>query len=173
VDTVQETRSDPGFTRRIIFGRYPRRTAVRILALAGVAFVTFKWLLIPIRTDGPSMLPTYDSHAFKIVNRLGYLFRKPSRGDVVAIRLAGPSLVLVKRIVGLPGERVAFVGGVIHINGAPLDEPYVEYRRPWDRPEVTLGAHEYFVVGDNRGMSQGAHKFGVVDEARILGNVLF
>jgi signal peptidase I len=91
----------------------------------------------------------------------------------VAIRLAGPSLVIVKRVVGLPGERVAFVGGVVQINGVPLDEPYVRSRRPWDRAEVTMGAHEYFVVGDNRGMSQGNHKFGAVDEQRILGRVLF
>jgi signal peptidase I len=161
------------FTRRIIFGRHPRRTAVRILVLAGVAFVVFKWLLIPIRTDGPSMQPTYESNSFNIVNRMSYAFTTPGRGDVVAIRLAGPSLVIVKRVVGLPGERVAFVGGVVQINGVPLDEPYVRSRRPWDRAEVTLGAHEYFVVGDNRGMSQGNHKFGAVDEQRILGRVLF
>lgn len=146
---------------------------MRILALGAVAVVAFKWVLIPIRTDGPSMLPTYESHALKIVNRLSYTFRRPARGDVVAIRLAGPSLVYVKRIVGLPGERVALLGGVVHVNGLPLDEPYVQYKRPWDRPEVTLGAHEYFVVGDNRGMSQGAHKFGVVDEERILGSLVF
>jgi len=146
---------------------------VRILVLAGVAFVVFKWLLIPIRTDGPSMQPTYESNSLKIVNRLSYALSKPSRGDIVAIRLAGPRLVIVKRIVGLPGERVAFAAGVIHINGVPLEEPYVRSRRPWDRAEVALGSREYFVVGDNRGMSQGNHKFGVVDEERILGKVLF
>jgi signal peptidase I len=161
------------FTRRIIFGHHPRRTAVRIVALAAVAFITFKWLLIPIRTDGPSMQPTYESNSLKIVNRLSYAFGKPSRGDVVAIRLAGPSLVIVKRVVGVPGERVAFAGGALHINGVPLDEPYVHNRRPWDRAEVTLGPREYFVVGDNRGMSQSNHKFGVVDEERILGKVVF
>lgn len=146
---------------------------MRILVLAAVAFVGFKWLLIPIRTDGPSMQPTYESNSFNIVNRMSYAFAKPKRGDVVAIRLAGPSLVIVKRVVALPGERVAFVSGVIHVDGEPLDEPYVRNRRPWDRAEVTLGPREYFVVGDNRGMSQGNHKFGVVDEERILGRVLF
>jgi signal peptidase I len=161
------------FTVRIIFGRDPRRTTVRILVLAGIAFIVFKWLLLPIRTDGPSMQPTYESNSLNVVNRLSYALTKPSRGDVVAIRLAGPSLVIVKRVVGLPGERVSFVGGIIHINGAPLDEPYVRDRRPWDRPEVTLAPREYFVVGDNRGMPQGNHKFGVVDQERILGKVVF
>jgi signal peptidase I len=160
-------------TRRIIFGSKPRRTAVRVLVLAAVAYVTFNWIFIPIRTDGISMEPTYQSNSLKLVNRLSYRFAEPARGDVVAIRLAGPHVVFVKRIVGLPGERLAFVGGVIHINGVPLAEPYVKDRRNWDRPEVTLGAREYFAVGDNRSMEQGAHKFGIVDRERILGKVLY
>lgn len=146
---------------------------MRVLALAAVAGVAFTWVLIPIRTDGPSMLPTYNADSLNLVNKWSYVFASPSRGDIVAIRLAGPHLVYVKRIVGLPGERIAFVGGMIHVNGSPLTEPYVHYRRPWDRPEETLGPSEYFVVGDNRGMSQGNHKFGIVDRERILGKVVF
>jgi signal peptidase I len=159
--------------RRIIFGRNPRRTAARVLALAVVSFITFTWLLTPIRTEGISMEPTYRSEAFNLVNRLSYAVSKPSRGDVIAIRLAGPSIVYVKRIVGLPGERVSFVKGVVHVNGVPLDEPYVSFRRPWDVPEVTLSPTEYFAVGDNRGMLAGSHSFGAVDRGRILGKVLF
>jgi signal peptidase I len=146
---------------------------VRVLALAAVAFITFTWVFIPIRTDGISMAPTYRANALNLVNRLSYRFGEPARGDVVAIRLAGPHVVYVKRIVGLPGERVAFLAGVIHVNGVPLDEPYVKDRRAWNRAEVTLGGREYFAVGDNRGMPQGSHKFGVVDRERILGKVLF
>lgn len=146
---------------------------MRVLVLAAVAFITFTWIFIPIRTDGISMEPTYRSNSLNLLNRLSYRLAEPARGDVVAIRLAGPHVVYVKRIVGLPGERLAFVGGVIHINGVPLSEPYVKNQRHWDRPEVTLGAREYFAVGDNRGMEQGAHKFGIVDRERILGKVLY
>ena len=170
---MQEATTDRQWTRRLVFGQNPRRTSVRIVALAAIAFITFKWLLVPIRTDGPSMQPTYESDALHLLNRLSYAFGKPSRGDVVAIRLAGPSLVIVKRVVGLPGERIAFVGGVLHVNGVPLDEPYVGSRRPWDRAETTLGPDEYFVVGDNRGMSQGNHQFGAIRKERILGKVVF
>ena len=160
-------------TRRIIFGRDPRRTAVRVLALAAAAFVTFKWVLIPVRTEGPSMLPTYESGRLILVNRLSYVLGTPARGDVVAIRLAGPSIVLIKRLVGLPGERIRIEQGILHVNGVPLDEPYVRNRRAWDVQEVTLGPQEYFAVGDNRGMSVGAHSFGAVDRRRILGELLF
>ena len=160
-------------TRRIVFGRNPRRTLIRIAILTAVSFITFGWLLTPIRVRGISMEPTYQSGSFNLVNRLSYAVGSPARGDVVAIRLAGPSVVYVKRIVGLPGERVAFVQGVFHVNGVPVNEPYVRFRKPWDVQELTLGPDEYYVVGDNRGMSAGSHSFGGVRRERILGKVLF
>ncbi len=79
----------------------------------------------------------------------------------------------VKRIVGLPGERLEIVEGQVLIDALPLAEPYVRNRRPWDVPEVTLEKGEYFVIGDNRGMRVGDHDFGRVDAARILGRILF
>jgi signal peptidase I len=157
----------------LVFGENPRRTAVRVLVLAAISFVTFKWVLIPIRTEGSSMLPTYASDKLNFINRLAYTAGAPARGDVVAIKMAGPHVVYVKRIVGLPGERVAIVGGQVQINDTPLPEPYVRHRRPWDVEEVTLGSREYFVIGDNRGMSAGQHDFGRAEADRILGKVLF
>lgn len=160
-------------TSRIVFGRNPRRTAVRVLVLASVSFVVFRWMLIPIRTEGISMLPTYHSDTFNVVNRLAYAYSSPARGDVVAIRLAGPRVVYVKRIVGLPGERIGIVEGEVEINGAVFSEPYVRHRRPWDIPAVSLGPREYFVIGDNRGMAPADHDFGRVEANRILGKLVF
>ncbi len=159
--------------RRIVFGSHPRRTAVRVLVLAAVSFVTFRWVLIPVRTQGISMLPTYESGTLKFVNRLAYVQGAPARGDVVAIRLAGPHVVYVKRIVALPGERVQIVHGQVLINGIPLLEPYVRNRRPWDVSEVRLTHAEYYVIGDNRGMRASDHDFGRVDTDRILGRIVF
>jgi len=159
--------------RRFVFGQNPRRTAVRVLVLAAISFITFRWVLIPIRTEGSSMLPTYTPDRLHFVNRLAYGAGGPARGDIVAIKMAGPHVLYVKRIVGLPGERVAIAGGQVQINGTPLTEPYVRHRRPWDVEEVILGQREYFVVGDNRGMSVGDHDFGRVEIDRILGRVVF
>jgi len=119
------------------------------------------------------MDPTYRDGALNLVNRAVFRVRDPARGDVIAIRLAGPHVLYVKRIVGLPNERVAIVGGVIQINGVPLTEPYVSQRRPWDVVEVTVGPREYFVIGDNRGMRAGDHDFGRVDARRVLGTLVF
>ena len=133
----------------------------------------FGWVLTPIRVRGISMQPTYHDGALNLVNRVVFRIRAPARGDVVAIRLAGPSILYVKRIIALPSERVAIIGGVIEINGLPLAETYVKERQAWDVAEVTVGPREYFVIGDNRGMRVGDHDFGRVDTRRILGKLVF
>jgi signal peptidase I len=135
--------------------------------------VIFGWVLTPIRVRGISMQPTYHDGALNLVNRVVFRIRAPARGDVVAIRLAGPSILYVKRIIALPSERVAIIGGVIEINGLPLAETYVKERQAWDVAEVTVGPREYFVIGDNRGMRVGDHDFGRVDARRILGKLVF
>jgi signal peptidase I len=157
----------------IIFGTNPRRTTVRVLVLIAISIVTFKWVLLPVRTDGISMEPTYASGRLNLVNRLAYFSSTPARGDVVAIRLAGLHVLYIKRVIGLPGERLAIVDGEVRIDGRPLLEPYVKHRRPWNLPEVQLGPAEYFVVGDNRGMNAADHTFGRVDAVRIVGRVVF
>ncbi len=159
--------------RRFVFGSHPRRTLVRVLVLGALSFAMFRWVLMPIRAEGISMMPTYRSGSLNLVNRLAFASSKPSRGDVVAIRLAGPHVLYVKRIVALPGERFSMSQGQAYVNGAPLSEPYVQDRRPWDVPEVTLTPREYYVIGDNRGMSASDHDFGRVDVSRIVGKVVF
>jgi signal peptidase I len=159
--------------RDIAIGRHPRRTPVRIAVLAVLSFITFGWLLTPVRVRGISMEPTYHDSSLKLVNRIVFRVRAPQRGDVVAIRLAGPGVLYVKRIIALPTERVSIVDGVVEVNGTPLAEPYVLMRSAWNYSEVTVGAREYFVIGDNRSMKMGDHDFGRVDASRILGMLLF
>ena len=97
-------------------GRHPRRTLARAAARVGLSVVIFGWVLLPLRAQGISMQPTFEPGGYHLVNRLALLFRQPARGDIVAIRLAGPGVMNVKRIVGLPGERVRIAGGVVYVN---------------------------------------------------------
>jgi signal peptidase I len=150
-----------------------RRALVRVAALIATAALVFGLVLIPVRLEGISMLPTYESGAINFVNRLAYLRSAPSRGDVVGIRMAGLRVLYVKRIVGLPGERVEIVVGVVMINGEPLVEPTVALRAPWNLAAFTLGKDEYLVIGDNRSMAIENHDFGRVERRRILGRLLF
>lgn len=157
----------------VLLGKRPARTAVRLAVLvAGSALVFGVWLL-PVRTLGVSMAPTYAPDVLKFVNAFAYAWRQPVRGDVVAIRLAGRRVLYLKRVVGLPGERIEMADGKMLIDGTELDEPYVAQRLPWTVPAVMLAADEYYVIGDNRGMPADQHLFGLVARDRIVGKVLF
>ena len=162
----------PQWLKIVLIGRRPRVTVLRIVLTAGALVLTARFLLLPIRVQGPSMSPTYADNGVNLVNRLAYAFHEPRRGDVVAIRLAGPSLMLMKRIVGLPGETVEFAGGRVFINGRLLDEPYVKHACRWELPPQKLQTNEFFVVGDNRSMRAADHTFGAATRERILGRVL-
>ena len=159
--------------QRLMFGRNPRRTIIRIAVLTGVCFVLFKFVLLPIRVTGPSMEPTYRNGGVNFVNCWSYLSRKPQRGDVVAVRTTGVSIMFLKRIIALPGETIAIKEGTVLINGEALDEPYVINRAPWEMSPVKVEPDRHFVIGDNRGMDQELHKFGKVETARILGKPLW
>lgn len=158
--------------RRAIFGANPRRTMARIVALVAGAYIVFGHLLIPVRGEGPSMLPTLQDGQLLFVNTLAYVAGAPRRGDIVGISLAGRRVLYVKRIIGLPGERLRIDAGTVLIDGVPLDEPYVERRRPWEVGEVALGDDEYLVIGDNRGMAARNHDFGKARRERIIGRVI-
>jgi signal peptidase I len=162
-----------GVIGRVVAGRNPRRTAVRVLVLIVGAYVVFGQLLMPIRGVGVSMEPTIEEGDLMFVNQMAYRFREPARGDIVAVRIAGRSVVYVKRLLALPGDTVAFVDGTLWRNGVPVEEPYVTKRAGWQLDEVTLGADDYFVVGDNRGMAMAEHEFGTATRTRLIGPRIF
>jgi signal peptidase I len=162
----------PDWLQTIAVGRNPRNTLIRIAILIVVCVILFHFVLLPVRVDGISMLPTYKSGSINFANRLAYLWHEPQRGDVVTVRFAGYHLMLMKRIIGLPGETVAFSNGTVFINGKPLDEPYEKKPGNWTLPPKTLGPDEYYIVGDNRTMPWRDHTFGVVERYRIVGKVL-
>ncbi len=186
----------PAWLRIVLIGRRPRFTLVRIVVIVVVAFVLFGFILLPVRVDGSSMLPTYRTGSVNLVNRLAYLWREPRRGDVVTIRISGdeysagelardlthirldwrrlfrPSIMYMKRIVGLPGETIAFSGGRLLVGGKPLDEPYCKFSCEWEHPPLKLGPDQYFVVGDNRAMPMKDHTFLARKRSRIVGKLM-
>ena len=98
----------------VVFGSNPRRTAIRAAVLVVASAVVFGVVLLPVRLSGISMEPTYNDGEMNFANRLAYAAgRRPARGDVVAIRMAGMSVLYVKRIIGLPGERVEITMGTV------------------------------------------------------------
>jgi signal peptidase I len=157
----------------VVFGRNPKATLVRIIVWIVACVVVFKFVLLHVEVDGISMLPTYKNHSKNWINRLAYFAHEPRRGDIVGIRLAGIHAMLLKRIIGLPGEIVAFADGRVLINGEILNEPYEKFPCDWNRPPVKLDDSQYFVVGDNRSMPQQDHTFGECERNRIIGKLVF
>jgi signal peptidase I len=163
----------PHWLQIVAVGRNPKRTLLRILILVVVCFLLFHFALLPAQVDGISMAPTYKNRSINLINQLAYLWHQPRRGDVVAVRAwAGKHMMLMKRIIGLPGETVSFNDGRVFINGNPLDEPYEKGPCDWTLSPVKLGPNEYFIVGDNRSMRWQDHYFGKVDRDRIVGKML-
>ena len=162
----------PDWLRIALVGRNLKFTLTRIVVLVATCFVVFNFILLPVRIEGGSMLPTYKERSVNFVNRLAYLRHGPQHGDVVGLRLAGPHVMYMKRVIGLPGETVAFVNGHVLIDDKVLDEPYEKYNCDWNLPPVKLGADEYYVVGDNRTMPPQYHEHGVASRDRILGKLL-
>ena len=145
-----------------------------MLVLGAISFILFRWVLIPIRTEGSSMLPTYRAGQAALRQSPG-LWRD---GAVAWRRGRDPDGRAARAFMssassGCPASEWASQAGQVRINGTTLAEPYVQHRRPWDFEEVTLGPREYFVMGDNRGMSAGEHDFGRAHADRILGKVVF
>jgi signal peptidase I len=159
---------------RLVYGTSLRRTLVRSLILAALCLVTFKFLFIPVRVDGGSMSPTYSDRGINLVNRMAYKRSAPRRGDVVAIWIGenSHSVVLMKRIVGLPGEAIGFQDGRVTVNGVLQDEPYVSYYSDWNCKPVVCGPNEYFFVGDNRSMPIEDHFYGRAAAKLIAGKML-
>ena len=172
METVGEELRKPTLVRRVLFGRNPARTLARLILWIVILVVVRTYVLLPIRVEGVSMLPTYAENGINFVNCLAYIFHPPQRGDVVAIRYAGRSIMLCKRIVGMPGEIIAFHHGHVEINGAPLDEPYLKRPCNWEHAAELIGPDEYYVVGDNRSMDFDNHTQGRAKRVKIVGKIL-
>ena len=178
VENNLEPVARPHWLRVVLIGRRPKATLQRVVVLAAVCFVTFKFILLPVRVDGISMEPTYHNNAINGVYRLAYKFHEPRRGDIVGVRFsdpgafAAPSQMLMKRIIALPGETISFHNGVAFIDGHRLSEPYLKYSCDWEDGPFTCGPNQFYIVGDNRSMAVSQHTHGRVERERIVGKIL-
>ena len=144
-----------------------------VVVAASYLIVTF----VGQRTEvsGSSMETTLSSGDQLIVDKISYRFRDPKRYDIVVFPYRyEESTYYIKRIIGLPGETVQIVDGMVYINGSPLNEHYGNevIEDPGSAAEpITLGDDEYFVLGDNRNNSQDsrASNVGLIHRDELLG----
>ena len=125
-----------------------------------------------------SMLPTLQINDRLIVDKLGYHFKSPDRGDVVVFSptdtLAKQNFhdAFIKRVIGLPGDKVEVKGGRVFINDQALRENYIAEDPQYQYGPVTVPQDAYLVLGDNRNNSYDSHYWGFVPRDRIIGRAV-
>jgi signal peptidase I len=145
-----------------------------ISAAASVLIITF--LYQPVRVEGTSMLPRLEDRDRLFINKFVYHISAIERDDIVVFRYPrDPEKSYIKRVIGLPGDRIRIVHGQVWLNGKPLIEPYVpeEFRDTRSMPELTVPDDTYFMMGDHRSISSDSREFGPVARDLIYGKAVF
>ncbi len=152
-----------------------------------VAFAIRYFVIQPFVVDGDSMMPTFVNNEYLIAEKISYDFTQPSRGDIVIFRYPeNPSIIYIKRVIGLPGETVTIKDGSVYISDSSdatprkINESYIgtsiktnlfDATTADAQLKVTLKDNEFFVLGDNRDHSSDSREWGILPRANIIGRV--
>lgn len=147
-----------------------------------VVLLVRTYIAQPFIVDGESMAPNFHTGHYLIIDEISYRFNEPKRGDVVVLRYPlEPKRFFLKRIIGMPGDRITLKDGKVFLTnaqypaGVVIDEPYenqVTYPAgPYK--DVTLKEGEYFAMGDNRSGSSDSRSWGILPRKNIVGRALF
>ena len=129
------------------------------------------------------MFPRFQTNDYLLVDKISYRFEQPHRGDIIVFKYPGDtSINYVKRVIGLPGERVHIEAGKVSVintaspNGTLLSEPYVSdgnitTTSSGAKADFTVPADNYFVLGDNRQASSDSREWGMLPKNDIIGIV--
>jgi signal peptidase I len=167
------------------------------LVLAVLIFLLVRTVAQNFRVEGPSMEPGLHNGQYLLVNKAVYfklnvgnlakfipfidaedgeekfLFHGPRRGDVVVFRYPrDPDRDFIKRIIGVPGDRVRVEEGIVYVNDVALEEDYITDHAGRDLEEEVVPPDNYFVLGDNRPNSSDSRSWGFVPEENIIGKAM-
>lgn len=161
--------SRPGIGRRIL--RFFREVLETVLPAILIALLINIFIGQATRVEGQSMEPNLHTDQRLVVEKVTYRFHGPERFDVVVLRLPEQSdELLIKRVIGLPGETVEIKGNHVYINGQVLDEPFLtETMRQSRQITVTVPPLHVYVLGDNRNHSNDSRSFGPIPLDNVVG----
>lgn len=155
---------------------------IEFVAIVGVIVLVIHYLIAePHLVSGNSMVPNFHDGDYIITNKLATRFAELQRGEVIILQYPrDPNKVFIKRIIGMPGERLKIMDNVVYINGQLLSEPYlpkdtVTQVRGFmaDGEEITIPEGQYFVMGDNREGSSDSREWGPEKKELIIGQAIF
>lgn len=152
------------------------REYIEALAVAvGLALFIIVFIAQSFLVQGGSMLPTLHDGERLLVDKVTYRFREPARGEIVVFRYpANPSRKFIKRIMGVPGDRVEIRDWTVYINGDAIQENYIHGPTYNDFGPVTVPEATVFVLGDNRNQSEDSRfdDVGFVPLSHVVGRAL-
>lgn len=152
-----------------------------VVFIGSLFIVVYLFVMQPNQVKGASMDPTFISGDYILTSKVTYKFRPIQRGDIVVFKsLANPNIDYIKRIIGLPGDRVMVKSGDVYVNGQQIPEPYLVVKtNVWERGyskegvESVVPEGSLFVMGDNRPRSSDSREFGPVPIENIIGQVFY
>ena len=158
-----------GLSRKRKALRWLREVLETILPAVLIAFLINLFLAQATQVHGQSMEPTLHSDQRLVVEKVSYRFHGPRRGDIVVLKSPQSSELLIKRVIGLPGETVEIGQGRVYINGQELAEPYLERLVGGNWGPIIIPPLHVFVLGDNRSFSNDSRAFGMVPIENVVG----
>ena len=147
-----------------------------IVISVAIAAIVIVFLYQPVKVEGTSMMPWLEDQERIFVNKFIYRLEPIRRGDVIVFRFPlDPKKSYIKRVVGLPGDRVAFVNGRLVLNGEIADEPYVlpKYGDSSSYSVVEVPENHFYVLGDHRNTSNDSRTWGTVERSFVIGRAVF
>ena len=163
--------------KRSVFGSVVHWARDLVISVVLAIFVIL-FIYQPVKVEGTSMMPTLDDQERIFINKFIYRFHfgNIDRGDTVVFWFPGdPTKSYIKRVIGMPGDRVAVDQGKVIVNGEALVENYVppEFRDQSSMPERVVPPDQYFVLGDHRSSSNDSRSWGMVPRRFIYGKAVF
>ncbi len=165
--------------KRSEWREWMKAIVVAVLLAGGIRYFIFA----PIIVDGYSMMPTLHNHERMIVNKLAYKIGMPHRFDIIVFH-AEEGRDYIKRVIGLPGDRIEYKNDTLYINGKPYKEPYLdEYKKQLSdggpltesftleelTGRSTVPPGHLFVMGDNRRFSKDSRHIGFIPMSKVVG----
>ncbi len=171
-DTVDSPAAAPAIETPIQPARgkgFLREVAETVIPAIVIALLIHVFLAQATRVYGQSMEPNLHTDMRLVVEKLSYRLHTPQRGDIVVLRVRPEDELLIKRVIGLPGDEVAIHDGQVYVNGQPLDEPYLDQETRGNLAARVVPPLHVFVMGDNRRASNDSRSFGPVHIDNIVG----
>lgn len=150
------------------------REVIETVVLTLLIFLVIRFVVQSYHVEGPSMQPGLHTDEYVLVNKVSYLFQTPGRGDVIVFHYPKDTTQdFIKRIVGLPGDTVRTDSTHVWVNGVLLSEPYIKEAINLNEPSIwKVPPGDYFVLGDNRRVSDDSRYWGFVPKDYIVGKAM-